>query len=176
MKEVQRYLEEGSEKMNGRKISLLAVFIGLSVVGASIKIPAIIGSVALDVFPALLAAAFFGGGAGAIVAGFGHMMSALLGGMPMGPLHFIVAIEMAILAYLFAFMWKKKIVASIVFIIGNALIAPLPFIFFFDFTFYLALLPSLFIGSVINTVVAFLIIPRLSSFFQEAYAKGAVKG
>lgn len=173
---MQRYLEEGSERMNGRKISLLAVFVGLSVVGASIKLPAIIGSVALDVFPALLAAVFFGGGAGAIVAGFGHMMSALLGGMPMGPLHLIVAVEMALLAYVFAVLWKKRIIASVVFIIGNAVIAPLPFILFFDFAFYLALLPSLFVGSLINIVVALLLIPRLSTFFQQAYAKGALKG
>jgi hypothetical protein len=162
--------------MNGRKISLLAVFIGLSVVGASLKIPAIIGSVALDAFPALLASVFFGGGAGAVVAGFGHMMSALIGGMPMGPLHFIVAIEMAALAFIFALTWRKKWVASTIFIIGNGLIAPLPFILFFDFAFYLALVPSLLVGAVINMAVALILIPRLQAFFQEAYQKGAVKG
>lgn len=162
--------------MNGRKISLLAVFIGLSVVGASIKLPAIIGSVALDAFPALLAAVFFGGVAGAIVGGFGHMMSALLGGMPMGPLHFIVAAEMAILAYVFSLTWRKKWMASSIFVIGNGLIAPLPFILFFDVAFYLALVPSLLIGAIINTAVALVLIPRLQSFFQGAYHKGAVKG
>lgn len=161
--------------MTGRKISLLAVFIGLSVVGASIKVPAIIGSVALDAFPALLAAVFFGGGAGAVVAGFGHLMSALLGGMPMGPLHFIVAIEMAVLAYIFALTWKRKWLASMVFIIGNGLIAPLPFVFFFDVSFYIALVPSLLIGSVINTAVAMVLIPRLQAFFQGVYGKGVIK-
>ena len=43
--------------MNVRTISTLAVFIALSVVGAFIKIPSPIGSMALDSFPALLAAA-----------------------------------------------------------------------------------------------------------------------
>lgn len=44
--------------MNIRKMSLIALFIALSVIGAAIKIPAIIGSIALDVFPAILAGAF----------------------------------------------------------------------------------------------------------------------
>lgn len=162
--------------MNVRKISLLAVFIGLSVVGASIKIPAPIGSVALDAFPALLAAVFFGGGAGAIVGGFGHLVSALIGGMPMGPLHFIVAAEMAVLVFLFAKLWRSRWLASTIFVIGNAIIAPLPFIFFFDVAFYIALLPSLFVGSLFNGVVALILIPRLSSFFEGIYYKGVVKG
>lgn len=162
--------------MTSRKISLLAIFIGLSVVGAMIKVPAPIGSVALDAFPALLASVFFGGGAGAIVAGFGHIVSALLGGMPMGPLHFIVAAEMAVLVFLFAKLWKYKWFASAFFIIGNALIAPLPFILFFDVAFYVALLPSLFVGSLFNTMIALILIPRLNSFFAGVYYKGVVKG
>lgn len=53
--------------MNIKKITLLALFIGLSVVGAMIKIPAVVTSVALDAFPALLAAVYFGPLAGGIV-------------------------------------------------------------------------------------------------------------
>lgn len=170
MSEVRMYSEEESVKMNGKKISLLAVFIGLSVVGASLKIPAIVGSVALDVFPALMAAALFGGGAGAIVAGLGHLISALLGGMPMGPLHFVVAVEMAILAFVFAYTWKRKWLASVLFIFGNAILAPIPFIFIYDLAFYVALMPSLLIGSILNTAVALLLIPRIYQI------KGVVKG
>lgn len=166
------YLEGENVKMSRRKISLLAVFIGLSVVGSSIKIPAIIGSVALDTFPALLAAAFLGGGAGAVVAGLGHMISAFLGGMPMGPLHIVVAVEMAILAFLFAYTWKKRWLASSLFVFGNTILAPMPFIFLYDWAFYIALVPSLLIGSIVNTVVALLLIPRI---FHVA-KKGVVKG
>lgn len=176
MNEALRSFEEENQKMNGRKISILAVFVGLSVVGASIKVPGIIGSVALDSFPALLAASFFGGGAGAIVAGFGHMVSAILGGLPMGPLHFLVAVEMAVLAFVFARLREKRVAAGLFFVIGNVFVAPLPFIFIYDLAFYLALLPSLFIGSLINVVVAYLLIPRLKSFFHGVYHKGAVKG
>lgn len=172
MSEAPMYSEEESVKMNGRKISLLAVFIGLSVIGASIKIPAIIGSVALDVFPALLAAAFFGGGAGAIVAGVGHMISALLGGMPIGPLHIVVALEMAILAFLFAYTWKRKWLASAVFVLGNTLLAPIPFIFIYDWAFYVALVPSLLLGSIVNIAVAFLLIPRMLHIVNRGVVKG----
>lgn len=163
---------------NVRKTSIIAIFIALTVIGAFIKIPAIIGSVALDSFPALLAAAFFGPFVGAIVAGLGHMVSAVLGGMPLGPLHIIVAIEMAVLVSLYAVFYhhKKKVIAGIVFLIGNTFIAPMPFIFLIDVAFYIAIVPSLLIGSLLNLIIAFVIIPRLSDIFQEAYFKGEVKG
>jgi len=54
-------------------MSLLALFIALSVIGASIKSPAVIGSVALDVFPALFSSVLIGKRTGAVVAGLGHM-------------------------------------------------------------------------------------------------------
>jgi len=153
--------------VNIRKIALLSLFIGLSVVGAMIKVPAVITSVALDAFPALLAAAFFGPIAGGIVGGLGHMMSAIIGGMAMGPLHVIIAFEMIVLVYLFGVLYKqgKSYTAGFVFFIGNAFIAPIPFIFIFNLAFYVALLPSLVIGSLLNTVIALIVIPRLSSYF-----------
>lgn len=164
--------------MNIRKMSLIALFITLSVIGASIKIPAIIGSIALDVFPAILAGAFFGAVPGAIVGGFGHMVSALIGGMPLGPLHFIVAISMALLIYIFAklFQHGKRTLAYIVFVLGNTFIAPLPFIFILDIAFYIALVPSLFVGSLLNVLIAWLMIPRLVTVFQGAYQRGEAKG
>ena len=164
--------------MSVLRLSLLALFIALSVIGAAIKVPAVIGSVALDAFPALLAAAFFGAGPGAIVGGIGHMISALIGGMSLGPLHFVIAIEMALLVFLFAVLFNggKKILASTIFIIGNAIVAPLPFVFLFDFTFYIALVPSILIGSFLNTAIAYIAIPRLNTIFKGVYYKGGVKG
>ena len=46
--------------MSIKKISLISLFIALSVAGASIKIPAIVSSVALDMVPALLGGVMFG--------------------------------------------------------------------------------------------------------------------
>ena len=149
--------------MTGKWVSGLAMLTALSVVGAMIKIPAIAGSVALDVFPALLAAVLFGAGAGALVGAFGHLLSAFIGGFPLGPMHFLIAVEMAVLVWAFGRLYKKnKILTSIVFIIGNAFVAPLPFIYLMNIGFYLGIVPSLLVGSIINTVIALVAIPRLS--------------
>src|SRR4051812_38910864 len=155
--------------MKSRMLSLLALFAALSAVGAAIKIPAIVGSVAFDVFPALLAAALLGSGAGALVGALGHLLSALIAGFPLGPMHFLIAIEMAALVFIFAVLYKKnkKISAAILFILANAFAAPLPFIFLMNMAFYVALVPSLLIGSIINTVIALLVIPRLKALFKQ---------
>jgi len=161
-----------------KTLSLLALFIALSVVGASIKIPAIVGSVALDAFPALLAAALLGGGAGALVAGGGHLVSALLGGLPLGPLHIVVAIEMSLLVFIFSRLYhrgRNKYTAAISFVIGNALLAPLPFLFLMGVGFYTAIVPSLMIGSVINVIVSILLIPKLEPFFASSLSERIAK-
>jgi uncharacterized membrane protein len=174
---VRKYLGMENVKMNsrlnGKLISLLAMFTALSVVGASIKIPAIVGSVALDVFPALLAAALFSSWSGAIVAAFGHLISALLGGFPLGPMHLLIAIEMALLVWIFGFLYKKnkKIAATALFILGNSFAAPLPFILLMNKAFYLAIVPSLLIGSIINTGIALFALPRLSAFIKLGLTK-----
>jgi hypothetical protein len=160
--------------MKGKLVSGLAMLTALSVVGAMIKIPAIVGSVALDVFPALLASVLFG--AGALVWAFGHLLSALIGGFPLGPLHFLIAGEMAVLVWVFGRLYKNnKILASTVFIIGNSFVAPLPFIYLMNIGFYLGIVPSLLIGSIINTVIAIVAIPRLSSLVTQGLSNRDVK-
>ena len=162
--------------MNGKKISLLALMIALSAVGASIKIPAVIDSVALDALPALLAAALLGVRAGAITGALGHLLSALIGGFPLGPMHLLIALEMAVLVWVFGLFYKqnKKILALFIFILGNAFVAPIPFIFLMNMGFYVAIVPSLLIGSALNSVLAMILIPRLSSIFRRRINKGDV--
>jgi uncharacterized membrane protein len=156
-------------KMKIKTISLIALMIALSAIGASIKIPAIIDSVALDVLPALIAAALFGVGAGALTGAFGHLLSALIGGFPLGPMHLLIAVEMAVLVWVFGLFYNqnKKILAGIIFIVGNAFVAPIPFIFLMNMGFYVFIVPSLLIGSIINTVLALILIPRLSSLVNH---------
>jgi uncharacterized membrane protein len=163
--------------MKGKMVGWLALFIALSAVGAAIKIPAIVGSVALDAFPSLMAAAFFGGGAGAIVGALGHLLSAMLAGFPLGTMHFLIAVEMAVLVWIFGLLYKnnKKVLASAFFIIGNSFLAPLPFILLMSKGFYLAIVPSLLIGSIINMVVFLFVFPRLSALFKERITKNGVK-
>jgi uncharacterized membrane protein len=159
--------------MKSKKMAFISLLVALTAIGAAIKIPAPIGSVALDAFPALLAAALLGGPAGAIVGGMGHLLSALLGGMPLGPLHFVVAVEMAFLAFVFSLLYRngKKWQAGLLFVLGNTFAAPLPFLFLMGKAFYLSIVSSLFVGSVINTVIALVIIPRLSSVVELMISK-----
>jgi uncharacterized membrane protein len=177
MFEVQKYSKMGNVKMKSRMLILLALFSALSAVGAAIKIPAIIGTVAFDVFPALLAAALLGSGAGAIVGAFGHLLSALISGFPLGPMHVLIAIEMALLVYLFGILYKKnkKVTAGILFILMNTFAAPLPFIILMSKAFYIALVPSLLIGSMINCVMAIVVIPRLRALFKQNLINKDVK-
>lgn len=154
--------------MSTGKLSLLALFIALSVIGASIKIPAIVGSIALDAFPALLASVLLGKHHGAIIAGFGHIVSALIAGMMLGPMHVIIAVEMAVMVWFFCVIYQsgKKKSAGLFFILSNSLLAPLPMILLFSWEFYYALLPSLFIGAAFNTVLALVLIPRFKTVFS----------
>jgi uncharacterized membrane protein len=163
--------------MNIKKISLISFFIALSVAGASIKIPAIISSVALDMVPALLGSVMFGSIPGAIIAFIAHLLSALLGGMPLGAFHLLIAVEMAVLVWLFAIFYKigKRWLAGILFVIGNTLVAPLPFLFLMGIGFYIGMLPSLFIGALFNTVIALVLAPRLIRFYEGHFHKEAVK-
>lgn len=155
--------------MSARMTSLLALFIALSVVGGFVKIPAIVGSIALDFFPALMAAIYLGRRSGMIVAGVGHLASAFIGGMPLGPLHIIVAIAMAFIVLGFQVIYKKGhlIIAGIFVVMTNALVAPLPLLFFFSLEFYIALLPSLLVGSLVNTLVALILAPRFQHIFDR---------
>jgi uncharacterized membrane protein len=177
MFEVQKYSGMGNVKMTSRMLTLLALFSVLSAVGAAVKIPAIVGSVAFDVFPALLAAAMLGSGAGAIVGALGHLLSALIAGLPLGPMHVLIAFEMALLVYIFGVLFKKnkKGTAGILFILANAFAAPLPFIILMNKAFYVALVPSLFIGSLINTFIALVAIPRLKALFKQDFIDKDVK-
>ncbi|UII56192.1 ECF transporter S component [Cytobacillus spongiae] len=163
--------------MKAKKLSYIALFIALSVVGASLKIPAIVGSVALDAFPALLASALLGGSLGGVVGAMGHLLSALLAGMPLGPMHAVIAFEMFALVWLFHYYYHRgqKLLSILVFVIGNTLLAPLPFLFLMGIGFYLAIVPSLFIGSVLNIFVAVVLIPRLSLLQSRLEKNGEVK-
>lgn len=154
-------------------MSTLAMFIALSAVGAAIKIPSIVGSLALDSFPALIAGVLLGPIYGGIVAGLGTFISAIISGMPLGPLHFIIMLEMFVLVWVFATLYisGQKMGASTLFLVGNALIAPLPFMFIISTSFYIAVLPSLIAATVINLVIAVILMPKLVPILKKMIFK-----
>ncbi|WLR53153.1 ECF transporter S component [Bacillus tianshenii] len=149
--------------MSVRQLSLLIVFISFSIIGAMIKIPAIVTSVALDSFPALAATAVLGPVGGMITASLGHLGSALLGGLPLGPLHLFVAAEMAGILWVFGKLYqkKKRISAYVFFFVSNGVLAPLPFAFIMGAPFYFALLPALLIGAGINLLAGVIALPKI---------------
>ena len=164
--------------MNVRKISTIAIFIALSGVGAMIKVPSPIGSMALDSFPALLAAVILGPVSGAIVAGLGHIISALLGGMPLGPFHFLIMVEMAVLTWMFSILYinGKKVGAFFLFFIGNAFVLALPFAVLISPSFYTLLVPGLTAATAVNVGLAALLLPRLEPVLKKMIFKdGLVK-
>lgn len=76
-----------------RTLTRMAVLIALSAVGATLKVPALTGTPALDSAPGYFAALALGPGQGAVVAAAGHLLTALTAGFPL-----TVAIHVAIAA------------------------------------------------------------------------------
>ncbi|MFC0271557.1 ECF transporter S component [Metabacillus herbersteinensis] len=149
--------------------ALLAIFISLSVIGASIKVPAVAGSIALDSVPALVGAILVGPLFGAITAFFGHLFSAMLGGFLLGPLHLVIALEMLLITYVFSFVYNKgyRRAGLILFVFLNSIVAPIPFIFIISSTFYLQIFLPLLIGSIVNALITALLLPKLVKFMNK---------
>src|SRR5699024_7799994 len=141
-----------------------------------IKIPAVVGSIALDAFPALLAVVLIGTTAGAVVAGMGHRVCDYIGGVSLGPLDIIVAMGMALFVWLFGGLYKsdRLMLAGVIFVLCNSFMIPLPFAFIMSMPFYVALIPSLLVGASVNTVIALILIPRVETIFQKQLA-GVIK-
>ncbi|MEG0254162.1 MAG: ECF transporter S component [Vagococcus sp.] len=88
-----------------RTITIVALMIALSILGGSIKL---LGSIALDSFPAFLSTIILGPTLGMIVAFFGHMFSAMLAGFPSTlPIHLIIATLMMLCMFVYGFIRKK---------------------------------------------------------------------
>ncbi|PFA62120.1 ECF transporter S component [Bacillus sp. AFS015802] len=156
-------------KSNLKTLLLLSLFLAFSAIGGLVKIPAVIGTVALDSMPALLVASLYDGRKGALVAGGGHLLSSLYAGFPLGPLHLLITVEMALFAWLFGYVFSKgkRVLAAILFFIGNGVLAAVPFIFILSSSFYKAIVPSLLIGSFINLTIAHFLYPTLASRLRE---------
>jgi len=148
-----------------RQLAIMGLLVALSAVGSFIKIPSPTGTVALDSAPGYLAAYLLGGSEGAIVASFGHLLTAVTAGFPLGlPIHAIIALQMAAFAYIFAWIIKKgnqspgAIVAAVsAATLLNGIVAPLLLIPFFGMGFFVAMVLPLTIASLINILLATLL-------------------
>lgn len=95
--------------MKTKKMVLFALFIALSYVGSMIRPPGPLSSVSFDSMPGFLAALMLHPVYGAGVAAIGHLLSALVGGFPMGlPIHLFIAAGMALTALIFGLMGRHS--------------------------------------------------------------------
>ncbi|WP_033541783.1 ECF transporter S component [Planococcus sp. CAU13] len=149
--------------MDTKKLVLASLFTSLSAVGGMIKIPLGIASIALDTMPALIAVLFFSAPLAGTIAIFGHLLSALFGGMPLGPFHFLIALEMGAIVWLFAKLHNgsKNWMKWVAFILGNGVIAAVPFYFLLSSSFFYATVPALVIAASVNSVLAAAAMPYI---------------
>jgi len=156
-----------------KRFATIIVFISLSVIGSLLKLPASVGSIALDSAPALVAAALLGAGPGALVAAFGHMISAFFAGFPLGPFHLLVAGEMAALVFGFAFLYRRewKKTAFFAFFVGNAFLSPLPFALWMGKAFVMAIIPALAVATAANLAIAAVVTPVLVKWMAKEAEK-----
>ena len=127
----------------------LAIFTALSAVGSLLKIPSPNGSLAFDSAPGFFAALLFGPLEGSLVCGLGHMATAAVSGFPLGLLHLPIALGMALAGACIGLVNKIKT---------------------WRFLQRWTLLPALFIGVFINTVLVFPLVPWLAADINVGWA------
>lgn len=144
--------------MHTKKMTRLAVLIALSVIGAFIKIPSAVGSLAFDAVPGFYAALAINPATGAVVAGLGHAATAVVSGMPLGvPVHALVATGMMLAAYFAGVVAKHHNIAGcVVGIMINGIVLPAMFVVMpgFGVPFFLANSPPILMAATMNVLVA----------------------
>lgn len=145
--------------MNTKRLAHIGVLIALSVLGAFIKIPSMVGSLAFDAVPGFYAALAICPLTGAVVAGLGHVATALVSGMPLGlPIHLLVALGMMLAAYTAGVTAKlNKLVGCAVGVVVNGILLPAMFIAIpgFGMPFFTAASPSILLAAALNVTIAF---------------------
>ncbi|HZK10578.1 MAG TPA: ECF transporter S component [Clostridia bacterium] len=98
--------------MKTKKLTIIALLIGLSILGSYITI---FMSIALDSLPGFFAALSLGALSGGLVGGLGHFMTALIHGFPLGlPTHILVMFMMFLTCYFLGVFYKKSPLVGII--------------------------------------------------------------
>jgi uncharacterized membrane protein len=142
-----------------KRVSIIAVFIALSAVGAMIKIPSPIGTIGLDSCPGYFCALAFGGVEGMIVIAIGHILSAAVVGFPLTiPIHIAIAATMALWALIFRFIGKRGtvgiVIATVVAALLNAFGSGLLLIPIGGVALYVANMIPLLVAAAANAILA----------------------
>lgn len=78
------------------RVARISIFTALSVIGSFINPYPIIPTIALDSSPGFFAALYFGVIDGLLITGLGHIVTAVINGFPLGTLHYVIAVGMAL--------------------------------------------------------------------------------
>ncbi|QNO13872.1 ECF transporter S component [Alkalicella caledoniensis] len=151
-----------TSKNSVTQMTYCAIFVGLSYIGALLKIQ---GSIAFDSMPAYFAAILLGPSLGAVVGVLGHLLTAITSGFPMTlPMHLIIASIMGVTVFLFGWVYKRSnyILASITAIIFNGPVSTLLAAYFSTllamqfsgWTLFYAMVIPLTLASAANVILA----------------------
>ena len=140
-----------------KRVAYISIFIALSAVGAMIKIPSPVGSIALDSASGYFCALAFGFPEGILVIAIGHVLTSGVVGFPLGlPLHLFISVQMALWAA--AYRWLNQrfglIAASVVTVFLNGVISSFTMIFIGGMGAAIGLMPFLLVGSLANIALA----------------------
>lgn len=114
-----------------KSLVTIAIFTAASAAGSLVKLPAVVGSVALDSVFGFFCAGFFSPILGGIVGALGHLASAATAGFPLGPVHLIISIQMFVWCWVFGTIVRKinkiwgLILAAAIAIVLNGVLSPL---------------------------------------------------
>ncbi|TGE33258.1 ECF transporter S component [Desulfosporosinus sp. Sb-LF] len=142
---------------NVKRLSIMAIFIALSAVGALIKIPSPVGTIGMDSAPGFFSALAFGGLEGVVVIAFGHLLTSAVIGFPLTiPVHLYIAFQMALWALAYRWVSQKLglIPAVIVGILLNGVVSSFAMLPMMGMGGVLGLMPFLVAGSAINVIIS----------------------
>jgi len=147
-------------RVSASQLALMGVFIALSAVGSLVKIPSPVGSIGLDSAPGFFAAIGFGGWVGFVVIAIGHLLTSAIVGFPLTlPIHLVVAVGMGGCALVFRWVGRRNHpawLALAIVLVGvlNSFVLGLVVLPLGGWGLYLAAVPSLLVGAVLNLMIA----------------------
>ena len=89
-------LDNAKKTSSALRVARISIFTALSVIGSFITPYPVIPTIAFDSSPGFFAALYFGVLDGFLITGFGHIVTAFINGFPLGSLHYIIALGMAL--------------------------------------------------------------------------------
>lgn len=145
-----------------KSILVISIYSAFSIALGFIKLPAGVGSVALDSSPGFFVAGFYTPILGGFTGMIGHIASSWVSGFPLGIVHIPIAFMQFCWCFIFGFILRKGnsltslIIASIVATLLNGVLAPILIgLIFPDLTTIMTgLILFLVIASAINVVIA----------------------